>query len=304
MKVLLKATALFVFLVSWELPAQHPPKTVHVLLIGNSFSQNATRYLPQIAEEANIKLVLGRAEMGGCSLGRHWDSVAVNNQDSTRGLAYNKKSLRQLLSSQKWDIVTLQQFSQLSADRATYQPYASRLDSLIKQYQPRAKIMIHQTWAYRADAKSFGKTDGEKRAKNQEEMWQKSRMAYHQLAKELGASQIIPSGDAFHSVATHRERAFKRDVDFDETKAVYPMLPHEVNSLNVGYTWDKDHKLKFDPNHANEAGCYLAALVWYKVMLGQDPNTVKFKPESITDEFAAFLKQTAFNTGENSRKTK
>lgn len=275
------------------LQAQQVADTLKVLMIGNSFSQNASRYLPQLAKETGIKLVLGRAEMGGCSLQRHWDSVEVNNADVNRGKAYNKKSLRQLLASQKWDIVTLQQYSLLSADAGTYQPYANNLVKLIKQYQPDAKIMIHQTWAYRADAKSFGRVDGNKKAETQQEMWQKSRAAYHKLAKDLGGLQIIPSGDAFYAVATDKNWAFKGDPDFDYANPVYPNLPNEQNSINVGYSYSKEQKIKFDANHANEAGCYLAGLVWFKAVLGQNPIQVTFKPASVSNEFAAFLRETA-----------
>lgn len=276
--------------------AQQPGRTVKILMIGNSFSQNATRYLPQMAKDANIKLILGRAEMGGCSLKRHWDSVVVNNADTTRGKAYNKKSLRQLLASQKWDVITLQQYSLLSSDETSYQPYAKNLYDLIKEYQPDAEIVIHQTWAYRADAKTFGEVGQKVKAKNQLEMWQKSRAAYHQMAAALGGLRIIPSGDAFYNVATDTKWAFKKDVDFNYQKPIYPALPKDENSLNVGYHWSKDKVLKFDANHANEAGCYLAGLLWYKLLLGENAEQVKFKPEVVSSEFAAFLKQTAAKT--------
>lgn len=268
-------------------------RSFKVLLIGNSFSQNASRYLPQMANEAQINLILGHAEMGGCSLKRHWDSVLVNNADSTRGLAYNGKSLRQLLRSQKWDVVTLQQYSLLSGDWSTYQPYAQNLLQLIKQYQPDAKVMIHQTWAYRADAINWGQTGDGRKAKNMEEMWRKSRASYRKFANELGGLSIIPSGDAFYKVSTHKTWAFVKDSTFIPNKAIYPQLPNDLNSLNVGYNWSKDQKLNFDPNHANEAGCYLAGLVWYRFVLKQKPTRVKFKPKPVQDNFAEFLRQTA-----------
>lgn len=279
-----------------QVSAQKPVKTVKILMIGNSFSQNASRYLPQMAKEANVKLILGRAEMGGCSLKRHWDSVVVNDIDTNQGKAYHKKSLRQLLASQKWDIVTMQQYSLLSGDESSYQPYAKNLYDLIKAYQPDAEIVVHQTWAYRADAKSFGEIGQHAKAKNQQEMWQRSRAAYHQMAETLGGLRIIPSGDAFYLVATDKKWGFKKDTEFDEEKATYPALPKDENSLNVGYQWTKDKVLKFDANHANEAGCYLSGLLWYKVLLAENPEKVKFRPEGVSPEFAEFLKQTAAKT--------
>lgn len=298
MKILIKTKFVVILVLTMcsQLNAQQVRKTLRVLMIGNSFSQNASRYLPVMAEEANVELVLGRAEMGGCSLKRHWDSVLINNTDTSRGKAYKGQSLRQLLSSQKWDIVTMQQYSLLSGDEATYQPFAQNIYDLVKSYQPNARIFIHQTWAYRADAVNWGKIDGEKRAQNNEEMWKRSRVAYHLLAKSLGNLPIIPSGDAFYQVATDKKWGFKKDTSFDYAHAVYPALPLEENSINAGYSWGNDKKLKFDPNHANEAGCYLAGLVWYSRLFNGDPTQLKFKPQSVSDDFAVFLKGIALKT--------
>jgi hypothetical protein len=79
-------------------------------------------------------------------------------------------------------------------------------------------------------------------------------------------------------------------------------LPAERNSLNVGYSWTKEGRLKFDPNHANEAGCYLAGLVWYGVLFGEDPAAVTFRPDKVPEDFAAFLKQTASGVVTQSKK--
>ena len=67
MKISIKIKLVIVLVVAMclQLNAQHAGKTVSILMIGNSFSQNASRYLPQMAEENNINLVLGRAEIGG-----------------------------------------------------------------------------------------------------------------------------------------------------------------------------------------------------------------------------------------------
>lgn len=269
--------------------------TLRVLLIGNSFSQNATRYLNQIAEEGGFSLRIGRAELGGCSLQRHWDSVAVNLQDTLRGRPYKGKSLQELLSNDKWDVITIQQFSLLSGDEKTYQPYANKLFEFIKTLQPQAEVVIHQTWPYRIDAKSFGKIDGEKRANSQKEMWKKSRTAYRKLAEDLGGLRIIPVGDAFYTVAIDKRWSFKADDNFDFQNPVQPQLPEELNSLNAGYSW-KDGQLRFDPNHANEAGCYLAGLVWYGFLFQQNPEEISFIPEEVPNDFAGHLKRIAAKT--------
>lgn len=269
-------------------------KPLRVLLIGNSFSQNATRYLPAIAKEKGYTIELGHAEPGGCSLQRHWDSVAVSITDTSRGKLYKTGSLRNLLTDGIWDIVTIQQYSLLSGDSTTFYPYATQLIQFIKQFQPNAKILIHETWAYRSDAKSFGHIKGTVKATNQEEMYHHLRASYHFLAKQTGLS-IIPVGDAFYAVAIDPTWHFVKDETFAEATAIYPNLPTEKNSLNVGYSWSNDKNIRFDANHANEAGCYLGGLIWYGVLFNKDPREVQFSPDKVSKEFATFLKQTAAN---------
>jgi len=269
-------------------------KPLRLFLIGNSFSQNASKFLPEISASSGHPLVIGRAELPGCELKKHWESVSINNSNPAdpKGKPYGGKSLRELLSAGSWDVVTIQQFSLLSGDSITYQPYASNLYKLIRQLQPHAEIVVHQTWAYRADANSFGKIMGERRAENQSEMWEKSRAAYHHLAKTLKL-RIIPVGDAMQMANTNSKWGFKKDTSFDYETAKFPDLPNQTHSLNIGYFYSKDKKITFDPNHANDAGCYLAGLVWYQFLFNANPKQVKFLPKTIDPKFASFLQKTA-----------
>jgi hypothetical protein len=268
--------------------------SLRLFLIGNSFSQNATRYLPQLAREGGHLLKIGRAELGGCSLQRHWEiaDAAEANPEAAKGKAYNGKSLRELLSVGTWDVVTIQQNSMNSGDVTTYMPYAKKLYDLVKSIQPNAKIIMQQTWAYRIDAKKFTQIGHNQFAFDSREMWEKSRASYHQIAKELGIS-LFPVGDAFWEINSNPRTAFKPDTNFDYDKSEYPKLPNQNNSLHVGYKYDNSQKLVFDANHANEAGCFLGGLVWYNVLFAESPVKLKFRPEQISQEFDSVLKKTA-----------
>lgn len=292
---LTKSTAFFLLLICLvtDLFAQNRQDTLRVFIIGNSFSQNASAFLPQMAKERGKTLIIGRAELGGHSLEQHWGYVekAEANVDDPKGKPYNGKSLKMLLGQGNWDIVTIQQYSFLSGDSSSYYPYAKKLVAYVKALQPQARIVIHQTWAYRSDAKKFGRISEGQTAKNQEEMWQKSRAAYHLLAKRIDA-RILPVGDAFEMVATDKKYAFKPDLSFDYDHPVAPNLPDQTNSLNIGYFWNKD-QLSFDPNHANDAGKYLGGLIWYSILFNDDLKNSAFKPQGVSDDFAAYLKKVA-----------
>ena len=203
--------------------AQSAADTLRLFLIGNSFSQNATRYLPQMAAEGGYPLLIQRAELGGCSLQRHWDHAAAAEADSLdpKGKPYKGKSLKMLLSEGTWDIITLQQNSMNSTDSATYEPYASKLHAYIKALQPQAKIVFHQTWAYRSDADGFGQISEGTWATSEREMWEKSRKAYHGIARKLHAS-IIPVGDAFWNNSADPSWGYRKDSSFDAKAAPYP----------------------------------------------------------------------------------
>jgi hypothetical protein len=272
------------------------PDTVRLFLIGNSFSQNAARYLPDLAKEGNQNLIIQRAEIGGCSLQKHWElaQLAETNPDNPKGKPYQGKSLRMLLSEGTWDIVSLQQLSKLSGDVGTYMPYIENLYALIKELQPDAKVVLHQTWAYRSDSKDFSQVAEKQFATSSKEMWKKSRAAYHEVADRLGAD-IVPVGDAFWK-ASSGPYAFREDKGFNYDNPVYPELPDQTNSLHAGYFWGNDKTFRFDSHHANIAGCYLGSLVWYQFLFGESPEQLHFVPEAVSADFAGYLKKVAKST--------
>jgi hypothetical protein len=62
--------------------------------------------------------------------------------------------------------------------------------------------------------------------------------------------------------------------------------------LHVGYRWLAG-KLGKDANHANVAGEYLGALVWYGFLFNESPERLAFIPPGLNPEFAAHLRAVA-----------
>lgn len=265
--------------------------TLRLMIIGNSFSQNAAKYLKEIAAENDKFLIIGRAELGGCSLERHWNLAEASEADSTHK-PYNGKSLKMLLAEQPWDIVTIQQNSMNSTDISTYRPYARQLYDYIKGYLPDAEVVLHQTWAYRADANRFGSIGNGRHAASEREMWQASRLAYHTIAAELGI-RLMPVGDAFWYAGQKRKYRYVKDTSFDFDNPVYPALPDQQNSLHTGYHWNKEVTFVLDANHANNYGCYLGSLVWYASLFDKTPEKVKYIPEGMDEKFVKHLRKVA-----------
>ncbi|QNL52037.1 DUF4886 domain-containing protein [Olivibacter sp. SDN3] len=267
--------------------------TTKIFIIGNSFSQNATAYLPQLAKEGGIALKIGRAELPAASLKRHWDGVHAAENNSEKGKVYKGKSLQMLLEADDWHIVTVQQSSMFSGYEDSYWPYAQELCDFIKRVLPNCKILIHQTWAYRSDAKKFGLIGDKENAQNTESMWKSVENAYQSVSRKLNV-ELIPTGTAFWKASTAGgNMQYHEDSTFNDEQSPFPKLPNQDYSLHVGYYSDKQKKLKIDPNHANDAGKYLGSLVWYATIFSEDPTKLRFKPKKVDYTFAKFLREVA-----------
>lgn len=274
-------------------------KTVHLLTIGNSFSRNATHYLGDLAKAGGHTLIHRPIVVGGASFELHSEKAlkhAANAQDKA-GLYTNGSSLVQELKADSWDYVTIQQASIKSHDLSTYQPHAGRLSELIHQHAPQAKLLVHQTWAYRKDDPRFTKpSDKPGEPKTQAEMYAGLSAAYAAITKELNA-QRIPVGDAFYLADTDPQWGYQTDTDFDFKTVKQPALPVQKHSLHVGWQWkpQKSGKttLGMDGHHANAAGEYLGACVWYEVLFGQSVVGNAYVPAGLDAAYAHFLQETA-----------
>jgi hypothetical protein len=267
-------------------------KELAVLTIGNSFADSVFGYLPKIAESAGDKIILERANIGGCPLDKHWALVEQSEADPTVKPYYKKFTLKEKLQSRKWDVVTIQQASGKSWKPETYSPYAKNLYDYVKKYAPDAEVVIQQTWAYRFDDKRLAAWEID-----QKEMYKRLTDAYNKAAAELGVRQI-PSGDA---VQLARETQAKPYVPYDpavlKTLKHPDALPSEEGSFAKGLSWGKDkageYIVKSDPAHLNKRGEYLQACVWYGFLFGKPVSEVKFVPKEVDGQDAAFLRAAA-----------
>jgi hypothetical protein len=282
-----------------EVPAGR--KTVRLLTVGNSFSGNATKYLADLAEADGNVLVMRSCSVGGASMELHWGKVVAHQKDPAdpKGLYASKKGLKQELAAEKWDFVTIQQASIKSHDLATYRPFARQLHDYIKANAPGADVLVHQTWAYRVDDPRFTNPKPKPGEPiSQAAMYEMLTKAYTTIAAELGVRRI-PVGDAFYLADTNATWGFKPDTMFDPKAAREPALPDQTHSLHTGWQWAKPKagggaaKLTMDGHHANAAGQYLGACVWYEVLFGRSVVENTFVPKGLDPAYAEFLRETA-----------
>lgn len=283
------ATTFFVLILNLWIATTGEANTVHLLTIGNSFADNALVFLPSISEAAGHELIVGRANIGGSTLERHWMHVAKGDAP------YRRRDLEQMLKLEPWDVVTLQQVSYQSHDIETFHPYARNLYDYIRTHAPQATILFHQTWAYRVDDPRFKPENEGKHPHTHQVMYEQVRAAYHTIASELDVG-LLPSGDAMYLADTDPTWGFKPGPDFVRSKAVYPNIPEQSHSLHVGYAWrtkDASRRLAYDGHHASQAGKYLIGCVWFEVLFKESVIDNSFVPKDMDPEYAAFLRQTA-----------
>ena len=165
-----------------------------ILSIGNSFSQNAQRYVHKISVLNGKPIKTVNLYIGGCSLRRHYFNILENSKDyefqfngESTGLRVTAKDV---LMSDSWDYVTFQQASHYSTSWDTYTPYLPALSEYAKKYAPESKQLIHQTWQY-----SQQLTVERKMGDTPEEMYENLCDAYAKAKKLISADGIIPSGE-------------------------------------------------------------------------------------------------------------
>lgn len=213
-----------------------------ILSIGNSFSQDAQRYIHRLAAKEGVSITSVNLYIGGCPLRTHYINMLENKR--AYDFEFNgqhtgiKISIAEALASNEWDVITLQQASHKSFDSDSYTPYLEALADMARRYCPKAKIMIHETWAYEAESAKLASVG----YATPEDMLADVRDAYKTAAELISADGIIPSGDAM-------------------------ML-----ALHGGI--EKIHR---DTFHASRgAGRYLLALVWYGALTGTDISDNSF----------------------------
>jgi hypothetical protein len=234
-----------------------------VLAIGNSFSQDATRYLSDIAHEQGETLNVVNLYIGGCSLERHFRNMKSGERAYT--LEFNGKStgfsisLKEALigRSREWDVITIQQASHESFNPATYTPCGEELAAYIRAKVPSARLIVHQTWAYEKDSERLHQIAGYDRA---EDMLRDVVRSYADFASRIQADGIIPSGEMFAALLQ--------------------------NGL------ERVHR---DTFHASlGAGRYALALLWYRMLTGKSVSAIPFDDfdEPIDPKTIAIIKAT------------
>ena len=232
---------------------------MNVLCIGNSFSQDATRYLHQIS---NDEIFVRNLYIGGCSLETHWNNIVGERADyewQKNGRMLKMMSINDALTKKRWDVITVQQVSHFSGMAETYEPFLTNIIEFIKEKCPKAKIVFHRTWAYDDKSTHGGFVNYDN---NREKMIDAIIKTSDFFAKKHSLD-VIPNGEAV-------EEARK-----------LPEFQGERNICRDGFHLSLDY------------GRYLAGLTMYGFLTGNDTTLVIYEPDKTDHEINNKLKQIA-----------
>ncbi|MBR5543009.1 MAG: DUF4886 domain-containing protein [Oscillospiraceae bacterium] len=209
---------------------------MQILSIGNSFSQDAQRYLNRIAKADGFQLNTFNLYIGGCSLSTHYRNMM--SEERVYALEMNGEStgfnvsLKEALLNRDWDVITLQQASHKSPYYDTYQPYLNKIAEYVRGCVPGARIAVHQTWAYEQGSQRLNAELG---YDNHTDMFDDLKMAYSKAARDIGADFLIPSGEVLEELVLSGIKAHR------------------------------------DTFHASlGVGRYALGLIWYSMLTGRD----------------------------------
>lgn len=207
-------TALF-FLISISISA----KTIRVLAIGNSFSEDAVeQYLYEICAQNGDELIIGNAYRGGQGLESHWNVVkkqepAFSYRKIVKGkkTVYEHQTLSSIVVNEEWDIITFQQVSQDAGLYNTYEPFQTYLINYVKAIatNKNPRIGFQMTWAYAQNSTHGGFKNYNN---NQMKMFQSVTEAVQKnLNRHNDIHFLIPTGTAIQNARTHFGDVLNRD---------------------------------------------------------------------------------------------
>ena len=231
---------------------------MNILSIGNSFSQDAQRYLHGVAKSAGVGINCFNLYIGGCPLSRHYRNMLSEERAYTlemNGISTGfSVSLKEALLSRDWDVITLQQASSKSVNYETYEPYITALAAYVRECAPKAKLVIHQTWGY--EDGSYRLTE-EMKYESFHGMFADIKSAYREAASSVKADFIIPSGEVMAELIKSGIKVHRDSFHL---------------SLGIGR--------------------YAAALTWFKMLTGKDITENSFSDFDVpvSSEEAAIAK--------------
>ena len=240
-------------------PEPHLPerKALRILAIGNSFSSDAVEQnLWDLFHAAGYTVAIGNLYAPGSYLGHHWSRIESDAPEYKyvkvmEGKASLRENVRfsECIYDEDWDIISLQQASDISGKYEKYQPYLKNILDVLGNCTG-ASCVFHQTWAYPSTSTQAAFADYDN---DQETMYNAIMSAVQQAFRdEPRLLRVIPSGTAIQNARLVMGDVLNRD------------------GLHLELTY----------------GRYTAAWTWFETITGVPVTGIDWWPDTITEDLA------------------
>lgn len=240
-------------------------KTVKILSVGNSFSQDAHAYLHQILLNVGIDSICYDLIVGGCPLDLHSEYMKSNKKEyilEINGIgAKERVNMEESALLYDWDFVTFQQASRKTGQPETFEPFLPELMSYFNEKVPSAKQYLHQTWAYE---KNTGINWFQTYDFDQKKMYG-AIIDTFKLYSDKYSLPLIRAGEVIQTLRS------KKPFDIDQNGTA---PTRDGFHLNIPY------------------GRYAVGLTWANALCGVDPEDVTFVPEDADAEICELIRKT------------
>ena len=267
---------------SYTVTVERETRTLKLLMIGNSFSQDTVNWLPGIAKSLGFtEIVIGNLVIGGCTLNTHYNNSQSNSAayeftyyQNNSWTTESAKTMQYGLRFTDWDFISLQQQSGNSGNVASYN---SDLTGLIDYVKAKAlmrddvKLVWNMTWAYPTGSNWFG------------DLYDRDTMKMYNSIVSAVQEKIVtnddfclisPAGTAIQNGRTsaYLEKNYTGD---------------NVDMLNA---WNRDgaHLSQYE-------GRFTSSLSMFCTVTGYTPDEISYVPANVDDLEARVIRESVKN---------
>ena len=243
-----------------------------VLAIGNSFSDDSTEYLYPVLKALGAEnIFLGNLHIPGCSIQRHVDNIRNDtpvydyrtNQQNQWETMVNYK-LKDALSSQNWEVISMQQASHDSGMKESYEPLSELITFVRNNAKKGVQLAWNMTWAY----PQYTEHEGFARYNHDQ------KTMYHAILDAV--KTCVLSKDAF--------------------VLLFP-VGTAIQNARTSYLGDT---LTRDGFHLSiPFGRYIAALTWGRVLTGKSIKDIAYAPMGVDERLKAIALESVENAIKN-----
>lgn len=250
-------------------------KSLKLLMIGNSYSDDTAYYIPEIAKNLGFEqLEFGILYIGGCSIQSHYE----NSQTGAKGYAFRYyqngqwtatygnelKSLEFGIKFKSWDYITLQQSSVYSGVISSYDETLTKLIDYVKKTatNPQVELVWNMTWAYQ------------------------------QNYEHLQGNGYNSQASMYELIANAVEQKISTNANFVKISPAGTAIQNARTSI-LGDTLNRDG------THLTDVGRYISAMTMFCTITGYSVEDVNYVPLGVDAKTVLIVKESVLNAIEN-----